>query len=854
MRIPLATYRLQFNRDFTIADATALVDYLKELGISDLYSSPLFLATPESSHGYDVCNFEQIDPSLGSRKHLEQLSAALRDSGMGLLLDIVPNHMGAHPANCWWRDVLKNGPKSEFANYFDINWNSASPGLKGKVLLPILGDHYSTVLERGELQITGEKDDLSLAYFNHRFPLSSHSIERFDLLNATDLTIARLNGTLGSPISFNQLHALIEMQHYRLAYWRVGAHEINYRRFFDVTARVSLRVEDEKVFEASHQFIFNLMHSGVITGLRIDHPDGLRDPSTYLERLNTHTRGKAYVVVEKILSGEERLPEHWPVHGTTGYDYLNHLNGIFVQRENQSAFNEIYSGFSGISEGFENVAFRSKREVLERMFISEVTSLAARLKKVVSQTRYAVDFVEADLRTAIIDFIAAFPVYRNYVTDQDKPLSDTELKYIEQALARARERTSLKDKQPLEFLARILSLACIPGFDNALRTEAREFAIRFQQLSGPATAKGLEDTAFYRFNRFVSLNEVGGEPGRFGTSIEEFHSYNRDKSEKWPSSLLATSTHDTKRGEDLRARLNVLTEMPDEWRKAVHRWRDLNASLKRDNAPTANDEYLLYQVLVGTWTTDEDRAQFRKRIQEYMLKATREAKTETSWTDPNEAYEKGTTEFVGQVLDSARFVTDLNAFSEDIAYFGTLNSLAQVLLKICSPGVPDIYQGTELWDLSLVDPDNRRLVDYTSRRNLLRDLRRKAPVSLLNDWKSGAVKLFTLMTALQARNEYREIFEGAYQPVAVEGPRKDHLVGFARIGKTGTVICAVPRFLRTLAGGHPSYPATELWGETALSFTKNRRYRNRFTNEEGNSLRAADLFRTFPVALLVALD
>ena len=851
MRIPVATYRLQFNRDFTLAQARELLPYLKELGISDVYASPLFLATPESSHGYDVCGYNQINPSVGTTEELEGLGAELRSAGMGLLIDIVPNHMGVHPSNCWWHDVLKHGEKSKYAHFFDINWNSPTPGLKGKVLLPLLGNHYANVLERGELKLKIDADSVQLAYFDQTFPLSPESEKKFGLRAATEEQRRSIVEQINT--AFDDLDLLVQMQNYRLAYWRVGVHEINYRRFFDVTGLVSVRMEDEEVFRASHELIFDLVRSGIATGLRVDHPDGMRDPQKYFEDLQNGTDRKFYAVAEKILSRGENLPENWPVQGTTGYDYLNYLNGIFVRQENEAAFTEIYEQFVGRAEPYSEIAYQSKHDVLRTLFVPEVNALTRRLKRIASQTRFGVDFTEADFREALVDFTAAFPSYRNYVTDRSQNVSRLELQNIEQALREATRRTQLKEKRSLDFLARILSLECYGDFTEDLRAEARDFAVRFQQLSGPATAKGLEDTAFYRYNRFVSLNEVGGEPGQFGMSIEEFHEHNRHQCERWPHSLLATATHDTKRGEDVRARLNVLSEMPEEWRKSVRRWRDLNASAKSNGAPNLNDEYLLYQTLLGTWNAENDPAGYLKRIEEYMLKAIREAKSWTSWIDPNETYENGTVEFIRRIRESPQFIGELRALSEHIAFFGAFNSLAQVLLKICSPGVPDFYQGAELWDLSLVDPDNRRPVDYNFRKNMVANLAKKSPTDLLKEWKTGAVKLFTMVSALEARNKHREIFEGAYQPISATGDKKEHLIAFARTAKSGAIIAAVPRFVQTLTGGTVAYPAANVWGDTALQCCLGNGFRNLLTNEEHHSLHAADLFKTFPVALLLAL-
>ena len=862
MRIPLATYRFQFNRGFTFAHARALLPYLRELGISDVYASPLFQATPESTHGYDTCAFNCINPNIGTSDELAAFADDLRAHGMGLLLDIVPNHMGAHTSNSWWNDVLTHGEKSEYARFFDIDWNSSIPGLKGKVLLPVLGDHYSAVLERGELRIENApgrdalprvRGALHLAYFENHFPLSPESLDQFNLKDSSKAALDKINGRPGEPASFNRLNQLIQAQHYRLAYWRAGPHEINYRRFFDVTALVSVRVEDDKVFRASHELITDLVRTGKVTGLRVDHPDGLRDPKTYFDRLRAATN--TYVVAEKILSEEEKLPEEWAVDGTTGYDYLIYQNALFVRSENEAEFTRIYSVFQSKenTEDYATLAYRSKQDVLKRMFVAEVNSLTERLKAVSAKSRYGVDFTEAELRTAIIDFIAGFPVYRTYVTE-GRGISPAERHYIQTGLEQAKRRTTSQDHRSLQFLAQILALDWPPDFDDELKKQTREFVIRFQQLSGPATAKGLEDTAFYRFTRFASLNEVGGNAGEFGISIDKFHSYNQHKAGKCPHSLLATSTHDTKRAEDVRARLNVLSEIPAEWERRVMRWREFNAPLKaREMADMSVDEYLIYQVLVGTWTPGTDIPTYITRIQDYMQKAMREAKAATSWTEPNERYEISVKEFVKKIIENRQFMEDFTPFAGHVAFFGMFNSLAQVLIKICSPGVPDFYQGTELWDLSLVDPDNRRPVDYDLRSKLLNEIATRQPAELIQQWQSGAPKLFTLRTALKIRNEFRHIFDGAYKPIRVTGAKKDHVIAFARTAQKGTIIAVAPRFVRTLTNGKTKAPTGEEWADTTLEFDK-RRFRNFFTRGEISSLQIADILKHFPVALLLALD
>ena len=856
MRIPVATYRFQFHKGFTFQHARELLPYLRDLGISDVYASPIFLARPESTHGDDICRFDQLNPNLGTMDDFDALAADIRKLGMGLLVDMVPNHMGIHPTNSWWVGLLKNGRNSKFAAYFDINWNPANPSLQEKVLLPVLGDHYGAVLHRGELRLVFESGEYLLAYFDHRFPVSAESETAFRLKHLSDTErttlLTDLNGRPGDPGSFDKLHQFLELQHYHLAFWRVGPHKINYRRFFDVTELVSVRVEDKEVFDDSHKLLFDLIRANKITGLRIDHPDGLRDPKTYFERLQTFASSKQYVLAEKILADEERLPKDWPIQGTTGYDYLVYQNALFIHRENEAAFTEIYSRFTSSAEDFHSVAFRSKQHVLNRMFIAEVNALLFRLKSLAASSRTSRDFTEAELRSAIINFSAGFPIYRTYVIESTQQLSSAETHYIQHGLAEAKKRTPPDEHPALDFLAQILSLNFPSDFSAQHKEDARVFVIRFQQLSGPATAKGLEDTAFYRYTRFVSLNEVGGNPGRFGINPQEFHAFNQYHAQEMPFSMLSTSTHDTKRGEDTRARLNVLSEMPEEWEKAVTQWRTTNKSFRKGTAPAPADEYLLYQVLVGTWMRDLHLASYIERIQDYMLKAARESKTNTSWTEPNEAYESSLKNFIASVLNSAGFRESLSAFAEQVAYFGMFNSVAQVILKTCSPGVPDFYQGAEHWDLSLVDPDNRRPIDYTLRKNLLAKARTQKPRDLLNDWKTGAIKTFTVANCLRTRHQEPALINGDYRPLTISGAKSKHLVAFARASGASKVLVAVPRFLRTLTSGSQSYPDSELWGDTQIEYSGTR-FRNLLTNEEISSLTAADLFQTFPGAILKPL-
>ncbi|HWH68552.1 MAG TPA: malto-oligosyltrehalose synthase, partial [Candidatus Sulfotelmatobacter sp.] len=677
--------------------------------------------------------------------------------------------------------------------------------------------------------------------------------------------------------------------------------EINYRRFFDITDLVSLRMELFPVFAATHQLVFRLLREGKITGLRIDHPDGLWDPKQYCQRLQAGfgqlitDSGQAaassptplYVVVEKILTGDEPLPPDWPVAGTTGYDFLNRLNGLFVNGVNAGAFDQLYEEFTGCPPEFEALVNRSKKLILHTSLISELRALTHRLKSLAVSTRYGQDFTFNQLHTALFEIIAAFPVYRTYVTAETTEVSPTDRGYILQAVRAAKDWNGAMDKAVLEFIQNLLLLQPPDDLDATEQARCRDFVLRFQQLTGPVMAKGLEDTAFYNFNRFISLNEVGGDPGKFGVSLEEFHAYNTAKARHWPHSLLATATHDTKRGEDLRARLNVLSELPAQWRQAVMRWRDWNAEKKGlvdgQPAPHPNDEYLLYQTLVGAWlpeaASEEGLKSFQERIGAYLLKALKEAKARTTWTKPNTAYEEATQRFVAALLSPARpnpFLEDLIEFQHQAAFFGVLNSLSQTLLKLTAPGVPDFYQGTELWDFNLVDPDNRRPVNYALHRQLLGDLkgrwhgqasnRSQALSDLLQHSHTGQVKLFLIWCALTFRHLHRDLFEqGAYVPLLATGSKKEHLCAFAREWQGQSAVVVVPRLILGLTQGAERLPlGQEVWQDTVVPLPNglpNQQYRNVLTEEVvsatagpgGSVVPAREALATFPVALLQRL-
>ncbi len=960
MRVPGATYRLQLNRRFGFAQAREIAQYLRDLGISDCYASPVFKAGPQSTHGYDVCGFDQVSSHLGNREEFKQWCTHLRQVGLGLLVDMVPNHMGADLANAWWFDVLEKGPESAYAGWLDINWQPLEPNLQGRVLLPVLEDCYAKILEAGKLKLVFEDGGFAVAYYDRRFPLCASSyvdilscldsVEKIPqlarnlkaLLKSISLALCRhphadvqlgkikrqlalwagqsepfrqslasrlqrLNGTAGQPASFDALDGILRRQHYRLAFWRVGSEQINYRRFFDVTELVSVRMELPEVFQATHAMLFALLKQGWVTGLRIDHPDGLWNPKEYLDRLQTAPGAPLYIVAEKILNGDELLPPDWPVAGTTGYDFLSRLNGVFVARANALAFDALYREFTGCDSDLASLIYQSKSNILQKSLISELDALADCLKRIASATRYGQDFTLSQLKSAVQGLVAGFPVYRTYITEHTRDISPVEAEYVKRAVAIAKKRSPDLEEAVFDFIGSLLLLELprdLTGSTNpgdapirdpekprdpdcaglpslTAQSKCRQFVMKFQQLTGPVMAKGLEDTAFYNFNRLLSLNEVGGDPDAFGYDVDSFHQHNLIKAQRWPHSLLATATHDTKRGEDARARINVLSEMPFEWRAAVTRWNRMNApqkpSVRGQPAPDANDEYMLYQTLVGAWTADAQTAagmkSFRDRVRAYMLKAIREAKRHTAWAEPDRAYEEATTQFVDAVLSDVEpnlFLDDFRPFQESIAFFGQFNSLSQVLLKMTSPGVPDFYQGTELWDFNLVDPDNRRPVDYSLRRALLNELKERARQDagdlaflhhLLDEWQTGEIKLFLIWRTLQFRRQHRELFDhGSYVPLRAAGAQRAHLCAYARVWKDETAIIVAPRLPVTLAAGTLRAPlGPEIWSDTflqLLDFDSGTRYRNVLTGEEvftspdGTEMRLGQVLGAFPVALL----
>jgi (1->4)-alpha-D-glucan 1-alpha-D-glucosylmutase len=962
-RIPCSTYRLQLQRKLNVAEVERLLDYLDTLGISDVYLSPVLTARPGSEHGYDVVDPERINPELGGDEGFVSLAKKIKNRGMGLLLDIVPNHMciaGGH--NRMWMDVLENGSSSAFASFFDIDWTPPKRELEGRVLLPILGDQYGTVLESQELSVQLRDGVFELKYFDTLLPLAPRSwlrileralailhegnsatlagaallesimtalrylparnetdparlrerqrekevvkarlaalVEETPLVSlAIQKSLAELNGHRGDPRSFDQLDALLDDQAYRLAFWRVAADEINYRRFFDINELAAIRVEDPVVFSTVHATIARHVKAGHITGLRIDHVDGLFDPARYFGALQSacatgltddksaerpsEEPGPAsepctYVVAEKILADGEALPQQWPIHGTTGYDFLNLVGGILVDQEGARRLHEIYRAFTGQTEAFDEVAYECKKLILRHSMASQVAMLAYWLDRISEQDRHSRDFTFLSLQDALQEVLACFPVYRTYVRP-DGTISDADRRWIEQAVAGAVRANPAASESVFAFLRNLLLGEHPPGLGDREIRERQDFVLRLQQISGAVMAKAVEDTAFYRFFPLASRGEVGGTPDHPGVTIEEFHRGNQERLCNYPYSLLATTTHDTKRSEDARARIRVLSEQSNEWSWALSRFRALNARYRQSigglEAPDANEEYLFYQTMVGTWPSselsEEECRMAAARIGAYMQKALREAKVHSSWVSPHLQWEQAVASFVDAVLEPSADNAFLPAFLQflmPIARAGMCASLSQLVLKMTCPGVPDFYQGNELWDLSLVDPDNRRPVDFELRRQYLSALDREAAhdlsglvQQLMAAPEDGRVKLHVTARGLRFRRARCELFDhGEYVPLDAEGPRANHIVAFARGNGTNAVIVAVGRHFLSLGAGQGLPIGNAPWQGTTTATPQQARnvtYRDVLTGTQVTTLPSgrldmAETFSALPVAIL----
>ena len=1026
--IPGATYRLQFHKDFTFSSAAAIAGYLRDLGISHVYASPYFKASPGSTHGYDVTDHNALNPEVGSREDYDAYIAALHANGLSQIVDFVPNHMGIGPLNPYWMDVLENGQGSRYASFFDIDWHPLKEELAGKVLLPILGDQYGRVLENGDLKLNFNQGAFYLTYFDTRLPLNPRTYapilekalaltypppaspsnepqgpttldlpalhtaspsnepqgptasdkqvqhtappaneplgtttldlpalhrpppaneslgptarnkpaqgealgypapadqapkgrdnhrdqspasptpstppedeavieaqsiitaithlphrtetepakiaerarekevikkrlerlcsERPHIAQAIQSALQFYNGTKGQGHTFDPLDLLIGEQPYRLSFWRVAAEEINYRRFFDINNLAAIKMELPEVLETTHHLLFELIKSGAVNGVRIDHVDGLWNPREYLDHLQgkyqSLTGGEStcglYLLVEKILMSGEKLSPQWPVHGTTGYDFTNQVIELLVDRAADKSLTDTYQRFINASPRFSDLVYQKKQLVMQLSLASEVHVLGHMLNRLSEQNRWYRDFTLTALTTAVREVIACFPVYRTYA-EPGHDLSDYDKQVIDRAVRAARRRNPGMEASIFRFLREILMLQFPENIDAAARAEHIRFVMKFQQCTGPITAKGIEDTTFYIYNRLAALNEVGGEPGHLGATPDLFHKQNAARLAEFPHSMLATSTHDTKRSEDVRARLAAISELPDQWRKAVQRFRTANRKHKRDidgeQAPDANEEYLIYQTLAGAWPLDgQITDDFITRIQDYMTKAIKEAKVNSSWIQPNENWDAAVRDFISSILTATgqrAFPALFRPLADELAQLGAINSLSQQLIKLTAPGVPDIYQGAELWNLTLVDPDNRRPVDYDTRRQALTSLSQSNPADLLTNWKDGRIKLYLTSKLLQCRRDNFDLFaKGEYIPIPATGTYADSAFAFARRHNNQTLLVIAPRLTRRI--GFPPIGAT--WQDTRLDFNSPDPLQDLFTARPYSTLLSESL-------------
>lgn len=948
-RLPIsATYRLQFNKDFPFRAATELLGYLSDLGITHIYASPILRSRPGSTHGYDIIDATRSNPELGSQADFNFLCDQLRQRNMGLLLDIVPNHMAATSENAWWMDVLEYGPASVYASYFDIDWRPPSRALEGKVLLPFLGRPFAEVLENQELALRFMEGKFFVQYFEWLFPVAPRSYpqileRRLEMLknklggyapafqeyagiaaaaatvslrhssaaataapsgetrlqfeqladrlrqlalNNPDVqtlineTLEDFAGIPGHPASFALLERLLADQFYLLAYWQNLNQEINYRRFFTITDLVGMRVEDPLVFEATHSLVLRLMEENAISALRVDHLDGLHDPVGYLNRLNERVAASAGphrfpLYLEKILSPSESLRADWPVAGTTGYDFLNAVNWLFVHPEGARALERIYFDFLDRTVDYEDLLYQKKKLVMGTLFAAELRSLGHQLALLAFQDRYARDLPLIELTQALNETTAGLSVYRTYIRNLE--VSPEDRAVIELAVAKAQAIRPQLHPLAFPFIRDVLLLHNAPHLLPGQREARLAFVMRWQQFTGPIMAKSFEDTFLYVYNPLISLNEVGGDPRPSAASPDYFHRLVHERSRNWPYSLNATTTHDTKRSEDARARLNVLSEIPEEWDTCLRSWRELNArhktGVRGQMVPDRNEEIFLYQTLISMWPLAADeRATVLERLQAYAIKATREAMVHTRWTLPNLAHEQALEHFIAQILtagDDNRFLRDFTAFHERIAYPAMLNGLSQTLLKIISPGVPDFYQGSELWDFRLVDPDNRWSVDFSKRKAALVGMQ-TAEASrwicvardVAKQWRDGRIKLYAIWRALNCRRENAELFsDGEFFSLAVSGARQSHISAYGRRRGEQAALVVLPRWFAALHPSASSSSADDFWAGTEISLpdSASTGWRNIFTGEElcaspersaCQSLPVALLFRHFPVAML----
>ena len=925
---PRATCRLQFFDGFTLDDAIPIIPYLSKLGISHVYASPVLKARPGSTHCYDIVDHGEINPELGGEPALRRLVAALRAHDMGLIVDIVPNHMGVGGAdNAWWLDVLEFGRSSHYAEFFDIDWDPPDVALRGKILAPFLGSSYGETLANGELKLECDPATgaLHIQYHEHRFPISprgaaivlhnenflkpvaaafaqsaraaSRNVALSEAASAKTMLVEAISGAEGQAAlaaalsrfsaetaeGQRRLHELLERQHYRLAWWRAATDEINWRRFFDINTLAGLRVELPRVFDATHKLILQLYAEGLIDGVRIDHVDGLADPRLYCRKLrramevagesrprapqgaqqtvnSSLPQGAPYIVIEKILAPRERLSPDWLTNGTTGYDFMDQVSGVLHDPEGEAPLTHLWTSLTGRSGLFEEEEQPARRQILRNNLASELNANAAALHRIAGRDLFTRDFTLTALSRALTEILVHFPVYRIYAGKTGR--SEVDAQMMERALAGAHRSFRAADRGLLDIVRSWLSEEPprnIPA--GPRRTERLRAMVRFQQLSAPTAAKSVEDTAFYRYGRLLSRNEVGSYPGQFALAPGAFHAANLERHKRLPSAMLATATHDHKRGEDSRARLAVLSEIPAEWEAALARWMRLNAIIRRDlptgPAPAPADEIMLYQTLVSAWPVGmssdnpEGIKAFAERVAGWQMKSIREAKLISEWAAPNPEYEGACEEFLYNTLDPSRpILADIVSFATRLNLPGAINGLSQTLLRLTAPGMPDLYQGTEFWDQSLVDPDNRRPVDYDARA---KTLGAENSAACLQHWQDGAVKQAVITKILQLRAELPALFaKGNYTKLEADGPAASHVLAFARKHEGKTIIAAVTRLSASLLGDAelPLVPASA-WAETTLAVPR-AGATDCLTDQHfaTQTLPIGDLFSTLPIALL----
>jgi len=925
MKIPSATYRLQFNRNFGFKKAGEILDYLASIGVSTIYASPVFKARPGSTHGYDITDPNMINPELGTKEELYDLILNAGRNGIDWLQDIVPNHQAFSGDNYIVSDILENGRNSKYFNFLDINLDH--PYIKGRLLIPFLGKLFGETLENGEISLNYDARGFYIKYYEHEFPLRIESYntiltkglkpvadepvseesdfiqllgiihilknlpageemdERYEQIGVVkkllwelysnketirkyiDEAVAGFNGEKGEPGSFKLLDNLLSEQNFRLSFWKVSGEEINYRRFFNINELICIKVENDDVFDHTHQLVFELLEQENICGIRIDHIDGLYDPSNYLKKVRKKA-GDKYIAVEKILEHWEQIPDEWPVQGTTGYDFLNFVNGLYCLSESREKLTRTYNSFIRSKMSYGDLLYEKKKMIIEKHLTGDIDNLAHLLKQVSARDRYGSDITLNGLMKTLIEIASVFPVYRTYINSRD--LSTQDSRHIKDAVNETRRRNPDLAYE-INFLEKFLLFEFFEHVPEEERKGWIDFVMRFQQLTGPLMAKGFEDTTLYIYNRLISLNEVGGDPDKFGVSAREFHEFNKTRADSFPHTINATSTHDTKRGEDIRARINVLSEIPDEWGRKLKLWAKKNRAKKIKsggiNVPDRNDEYFLYQSMVGGFPFyKSDYKVFTQRLKEYVVKAVREAKVHTAWLQPDKDYENGFLVFIDRIMKQINndFFDDFISFQKKISYYGVFNSLSQTLLKMTSPGLPDFYQGTELWDLYFVDPDNRRPVDFDKRRKLINEIK-KYEISgniknylgdIISSVHDGRIKFYLTHKSLEFRRINKDLYDkGDYTVLKSMGQYNTSLIAFSRSMGNNTAVTVVPRFISGIVDVG-EMPLDGIWENTSVDIPESisGSYRNVLTDERiklGGSSLAVDMLKNFPVALLV---